>query len=435
MPLETSEKWIIGISIVIVIFITIAIPGFHQLFTAMCNSAPQDSGYFVNNPEARISNITTIDIDRTKYAKGQVVHVLGQSLLGSYNSTTPYNDNVRIEVKKTHKTDLFWCYYPLLPNEMPIVHSVFVSLKNGTFNYDYITEDAGKYIITSTNSNLETNSGIRFEVVDILYTHSTFMLFVAVAFFVALAFLLLLTSQISRRIELEQLGPSKRFSEGQSSGGPIQAKSNIPSDSSENKENNDILYLLEKAEIFRFLFISGIVWSFLAAIILADVEIGTNSPFGLVQRHELNPQGQSDLEENNVATDEWIINIGGSWEDNFSSGIIIPIYVLVLGLLGGYLRYLHKAVSKELKKQDVHNEREKTSYIFHRITNGELSHIFLAPLLAAIVWFLLSRGEIVTNIYILAGISFSVGLVTTEIIDYITKYTTSIVSKDSKIHQ
>jgi hypothetical protein len=429
MPLETSEKWIIGISIVIVIFITIAIPGFHQLFTSMCNSTPQDSNYFVNKPEARSSNITTIDIDRTKYAKGQVVHVLGQSLLGSYNSTTPYNDTVRIEVKKTHKTSLFWCYYPLPPKEQPIVQSVFVSPKNGTFNYDYITEDAGKYIITSSNTNLETNSGIRFEVVDILFTHSTFMLFVVVAFFVALIFLILLTSQISSRIE--------HSSEGQSRGAPIQAKSSnqpISSDSSENKGNKDILSLLEKAEIFRFLFISGVVWSLLAAIILADVEIGTNSPFGLVQRHELNPQGQSDLEENNVATDEWIINIGGSWENNFSSGIVIPVYVVIFGILGGYLRYLYKAASKEEKREVGEGEGEgigtvdeTNSKIFMHVTLAEFAQVVLSALLAIVVWFILKQGDDADNIFLLAAVSFTVGLITRDIIRGIIKFILKVI--------
>lgn len=40
---------------------------------------------------------------------------------------------------------------------------------------------------------------------------------------------------------------------------------------------------------------------------------------------------------------------------------------------------------------------------------------FLALLLAAVVWFIISRGQTDFNIYGMAAINFSIGLVTTEI--------------------
>src|SRR3712207_7414093 len=56
----------------------------------------------------------------------------------------------------------------------------------------------------------EKNNGIRFEVVDILFTHSTFLLFVAIVFFVALEFLIILTSRIYNRIERSSKGEDRK---------------------------------------------------------------------------------------------------------------------------------------------------------------------------------------------------------------------------------
>ena len=56
-----------------------------------------------------------------------------------------------------------------------------------------------------------------------------------------------------------------------------------------------------------------------------------------------------------------------------------------------------------------------------------MSHIFLAPLLAAVVWFIISQGETQFNIYGMAAISFSIGLVTKEIIQIIVKFMERIV--------
>jgi hypothetical protein len=39
---------------------------------------------------------------------------------------------------------------------------------------------------------------------------------------------------------------------------------------------------------------------------------------------------------------DWALNIGGSQITNFTDGISIPLYVIVLGIIGGYLRYLYK---------------------------------------------------------------------------------------------
>jgi hypothetical protein len=55
-------------------------------------------------------------------------------------------------------------------------------------------------------------------------------------------------------------------------------------------------------------------------------------------------------------------------------------------------------------------------------TLGELSHIFLSPLLAIALWFIISQGDIYTNVYIYAAVSFAVGLITEEVIHFIVDF-------------
>jgi hypothetical protein len=209
-----------------------------------------------------------------------------------------------------------------------------------------------------------------------------------------------------------------------------------------------------------------LVWAIIASLVFTDIEMGTHSPFGLVLRHNLNSYEASDNDLQGNPLTDWVINIGGHWSNNFTSGIVIPIYVIVLGIIGGYLRYLHKSASKEkirIERNQKNNSeimddifrliaiskieevahdpilldklnqiknsiattedsKEKTSFEFKDNTFAELSHIFLAPLLAAVAWFIITQGNPETNVYLLAAVSFAIGLVTKDIINWIESF-------------
>lgn len=90
------------------------------------------------------------------------------------------------------------------------------------------------------------------------------------------------------------------------------------------------------SEIIRFICITGIVFSILASLLLTDLQIGANSPVGLIIRNIA-----SSNQSGNTFSD-WALNIGGSQLSNFNDGISIPVYVVVFGIIGGYLRYLYK---------------------------------------------------------------------------------------------
>jgi hypothetical protein len=249
-----------------------------------------------------------------------------------------------------------------------------------------------------------------------------------------------------------------------------------------------------RSELLRFICITGIVFSILFALLLTDLQIGSFSPVGLVERAIHNQNANSSR--------EWVLNIGGVQEDNFVEGIQIPIYVIIFGLVGGYLRYLYKtaklksryralremylfcwenvpgedskrlkdfladkfdvgwfAPEDEFKKEDNNTIKIESSshsvsialegetakmtidndkIIYRFIVKKENSHInlyqtvswrswlfyqsledlsllFLAPLLAIALWFLLIEASM-TSKFALALASFTVGLVTDEII-------------------
>jgi hypothetical protein len=237
-------------------------------------------------------------------------------------------------------------------------------------------------------------------------------------------------------------------------------------------------------QIFNFIFLSGYVVSILVSLAFSDVALGPNSPIGLVLKRSAS--GES----------TWVINVGGSQETNYTNGLQIPIYVIVFGVLGGYLRYLYdtattatknlekeseiidhyinKLTSQRLKDVDItttdldkrfrrgyvkkiekliqEDEQKKKEqdarpdsleaqkyvlrfrlnrryHLFQSLKN--LALLLLAPLLATAIWFLLlqagfegqqdtMRGQ--TGVFILAAISFAIGLVINEAIERLIKF-------------
>ena len=200
-------------------------------------------------------------------------------------------------------------------------------------------------------------------------------------------------------------------------------------------------------EILRFVFLSGIVASLLASLLFTDLQFGTNSPIGLIK----------------TAQNEWVFNIGNA--------LTIPLYVIVFGLIGGYIRYLYKtsklieeeqnkirvtqSASKDLGSQLIDKNYEnidnsptqpKTKNSNSTITPEDkrrnvffeslrdIALFFLSPLLAIAVYFLLVVfGLSGTNsIYTIAVVSFSIGLVTEDVIQTLIRFTQEKLSNNKK---
>jgi hypothetical protein len=243
-------------------------------------------------------------------------------------------------------------------------------------------------------------------------------------------------------------------------------------------------------QIATFIFLSGYVITILSSLAFIDVELGPNSPIGLVLKHSVDQRGQIKLDNTGkpIGESSWVLNVGGTQETNYTSGIQIPVYVIVFGLLGGYLRYLYETATtarenieeeykkidefvnsytpqrlnevdtipsgfdrtfrkgyvkriEEMKKNNQLDPLKIQKYILKRSVERRyllfnslknLALLLLAPLLAAAIWFLLvqagiedqpdiTRGQ--TGIFILATISFTIGLVTNESIQLLINFT------------
>ena len=189
-------------------------------------------------------------------------------------------------------------------------------------------------------------------------------------------------------------------------------------------------------EVLRFVFLSGIVGSILAAFVFTDLQVGNNSPLGLVIKFTNQtkfPQGQ------------WVLNIGGD-PGNYTGGIQIPVYVLVFGLAGGYLRYLYKT-SRLLTDPELKRDRSEIEKILRKDNNTQvkigrllafyqslkdIALFFLAPLLALATWFILVQWQTTENaVYTLAVVSFAAGLMTDEIVDSIIRFTKRLLREST----
>ena len=174
-------------------------------------------------------------------------------------------------------------------------------------------------------------------------------------------------------------------------------------------------------EILRFIFLSGLVASFLASLLFTDIQFGSQGPLGLIRDTE--PLGivmQNDTKEQN-----WVFNIGGA--------IQIPIYVVVFGLIGGYIRYLYKTSRllieqhTDTKKQGLENkiEPENDRRLIFLQSLRDIALFLLSPILAIVIYFLLFKIGMssLDATYTIAVVCFGVGLVTDDIIQKLISFT------------
>jgi hypothetical protein len=96
-------------------------------------------------------------------------------------------------------------------------------------------------------------------------------------------------------------------------------------------------------------------------------------------------------------------------------------------------RYFESEISKIEKLNLTINEKhKKTRRLFVSNNLQALGLIFLSPILAIVVWFILAQIGIQerddtlsgqTGIFLIAAVSFGVGLITEEVVQYIVRFT------------
>jgi len=207
--------------------------------------------------------------------------------------------------------------------------------------------------------------------------------------------------------------------------------------------------------VARFSLITIITFGMISFFIFSDIEYGRGSPVGIVL-HEFAEEKAFDK----PLKLDWVLHIGGVSQENYLAGLTIPIYVIIFGVFGGYLRFFYYTANKWLKKEmmgeltdrefKIDPETEKDELVdgeqipynkgveFDEImsragkgifdetlgrvlTNrvmGDLSLLFIAPILAVMMYFVLSQsgldeGE---NTWTFAVTSFAAGLFTETVI-------------------
>ncbi len=253
---------------------------------------------------------------------------------------------------------------------------------------------------------------------------------------------------------------------------------------------------ITSVEPYRFALLTLCSLVPIISLIGADVQLGTDSPIGLVLREIPSSLNQLDLTDPNItnmtirdalmtSSDkkfEWIIQVGGNVRDNYDSGIKIPVYVFVFGMLGGYIRFLHKSakgwfVDKatfELKRLDTYEKKpgkttlkdalkrlatkadisgfkykegtvnvddpepESDKSLIKRIVFNssmeDVAFVFLSPIIAIVTFFFLVQGGVdpSKNMPTLALVSFGAGLITDEVITKLQAFATSAFAEKSE---
>lgn len=347
----------------------------------------------------------SVKTDNSKYSQGEKVTIFGRL----YNGTAFSSEPLKIVVNKTHY-EYFGGYLPLNKSEViPVAVGSILSDSLGSYNYNISLQEVGKYLVNAS-ANISGNyaeSFIGFEVKSIFTSWSAIM-----AYFAISSFVLLLVVVWSGNFKFGDLSNPQQF----------------------RLMQNDIA----NYELLRFLCLSAIAGFSILSFVFADSEIGVNSPVGMVKQNfaSLNKtQMESDLES------QWVINVGGSQQDNYTGGIPIPTYVVIFGLAGGYLRYLYGLRYffgrwiKDGGYEDVErywgdlNVMDNMSFLRHSLRS--LSLFFLAPLLAVAVWFILVEAG-TTGKFAIAAVSFSIGLITEEAIQFIISFARKIFGDGSE---
>jgi hypothetical protein len=327
------------------------------------NLIPAASAEIISSNGPYIS-VTT---DLVKYIAGDIVGLSGTIIGGN---GCPLQQPVNLEVTRGSE----------------VVYAITVIAdSDGYFSDSGLNADkAGVYSVKAVPSGTAGGNYaiIKFEVKEMFDTRPAYMLYIGMGFFGGLAFI------VSREIK------------------------NIA-----------------VTEMWRFVCLTGIAFSIIAALLLTDVQIGSRSPVGLVLK---TADASGNCDQSVLYSEikgEWMINFGGNPPYYCGTGIQVPVNIIVFGIAGGYLRYLWDTARLREKMQEVMKKNTQhtiaRTWLFY-VSLHDLALFLLAPLLAIVVWFVLSASG-ATGLLTIAAVSFTVGLVTEEIIQTLIRFTTSVL--------
>ena len=382
-----KERHITILCIIMISFIMMFYP--HEAFS------DQDEEKFpVSGPTMYIST------DNGKYIPGQIIVVKG---VAYDEKAQPYNGKVSLEAKDGEK----------------ILYLGSINVKNGTFRHAAITlenESPEITITATTGKSIVEQSKTIVQITDFLKTKVGAGVLATVIFIGGVLALLYAQTKYTWKIS--------------------------------------------HVEPLRFALITLASLIPIIVFVAADVQLGVDGLMGLVIKEtegdfsEINIKdivegriSDEDLQERSLVTkSEWVINVGGHVRDGYSSGIQIPVFVLIFGMLGGYLRFLYKTangwlkrhIEYEIKREGLTSQDQIPKAVndqLNRLTQAgcftprikriivnnsmeDLALVFLSPLLAVATYFVLIQGGITVEkgMPAIAVVCWAAGLSTNELI-------------------
>ena len=288
--------------------------------------------------------IVTIQSDNTKYVSGTPMKIFGNVINISgeiIQETTP----VSIRITQLDYSLLGSFPIPVEPNFSNetgaiVPKSTTIALaKNGTYSASIFSPtEPGHYEITASAAAQkyfkEYSNSYIIEIQELFFTRGAYILYIGGAIgFLGLLVVILKAPKLST-ISSKEYSTSASESEQRSI--IMQAMDAIKYPSNFIKRPLDI----NTYTILRFVFLTILSVTPILAIVFTDVQIAPNSPLGLIIK--------TDNQNNTVIDNQWVVNIGGIAINNYSTGIQIPVSVIIFGIAGSYLRFLYYTSTKEV---------------------------------------------------------------------------------------
>jgi len=217
--------------------------------------------------------------------------------------------------------------------------------------------------------------------------------------------------------------------------------------------------------VARFILITIIVFSMLGFFVFSNTEYGTNAVIGIILVEQMTPEKTDEAILLNKApplTLDWVLHFGGHPENDPTinpAELNIPIYIIIFGVLGGYLRFFYFTTASWLREEMMNklptkpedipvvdkkgkiidykeiedkqlrliaiNENAEKG-VFHPTLNsvlinrvmGDLSLLLIAPVLAIMMFFVLNQAGLnpIEHFFTFAVTSFIAGLFTENVI-------------------
>ncbi len=346
----------------------------------------------------------SLNTKNSRYLNGEVI-MIGGHLFDKNGQPTPGKVSIKVTEGET-------------------VYEATTFAHGGIFNHTLKLDKVGKYTISAI-SDINGEREMAFKQIEVIHFWTTIPFEILVFGFIAFGILMIMMARQTKNMKRKEDDKESKNKNGPSDSASIPPPMRKEDDKESKNKNNvrkgfwgelkgfwgELPDNIPAKKAIHFTLISILMIIPTAAFVTIDFEIGTNAPVSLILK------STSD-DVSKVTSEEWLINIGGHWSDNYNSAIQIPVYVFIFGIAGGYIRFLYVM----FKYGDSWDTKKYQNY-----TIKDLTTLFLSPLLAIVsyLFFLQSAIPTPTNLSSIAIASIAAGLTTQPIINQLENLNSS----------